>query len=102
MPGYADYANAIVSFSGNGAGNMRTMAIVVKRIVRIVDKVPAVKIVDEAVSIIVKKVTGNFVGVGPDIVRQVRMVIIHARIDHGYDHSITLHGVPRCRSIYGE
>src|SRR6185312_5657803 len=98
MPCYADHANAIVTFSGNRAGYMRAMAIIIERIIGIIEKIPAVKIIDETISVIVNKVSGNFIGVGPDIVCQVRMVIVNACIYHGYYHPIALRGVPRCWS----
>ena len=60
------------------------MAVVVHRIAVVVDEIVAVNVVDEAVAVVVVAVAGDFVGVRPDIRRQVAMGVIDAGVEHGH------------------
>lgn len=52
---------------------------------RVEAEVPAPRVVDESVAVIVDSVAGNLAAVGPDVVGQVGVSPVDAGIDHGHD-----------------
>ena len=71
---------------------MRAVAVVVHRVAVVGDEIVAVNVADEAV------VAG--VGVRPDVGRQVGMVVVDARVDHGHDDLRAAGGdVPGCLGV---
>ena len=91
--GDASYADAIVGNRTDRAGDVRAVAIAVERQVVVVDKVPAMDVVNEPVAVIINTVAGDFAGIGPDVPRQVGMVDVDARVDHRHNHF----AAPRCQ-----
>ena len=64
---------------------MRAVAVDVHRVGITSGKVPAVDVVDVAVAVVVDAVTWNLAGVHPDVVGQVFVGVVNARVDHGDD-----------------
>ncbi len=85
VPTHAGHADAVVAHAADGPGTVRPVAIVIHGIVVIVDEIPAVDIVDEAVAVVIDPVVGNFTGVGVDVGRQIGVSVVHARVDHAHD-----------------
>ena len=69
------------------SGNMSSMVVIIHRIIIIISKIPAVHIIDKAISIIVFAITRNLSGVFPHIALQIRMFIIDSSVDDGYNHA---------------
>ena len=46
---------------------MRTVIVVIVGVTIVVDKIPAMKVIDIAVAIVVNTVAGNFTRVGPNV-----------------------------------
>src|SRR5262249_52726301 len=85
VPGDTGHAGGVVSRRADGAGHVRAMAVVVVRIVVPVDEVPAVNVVDVPVAVVIDPVRRDLAGIGPDIGGEIRVVGVHARVDHGHD-----------------
>ncbi len=64
----------IVGNRSNGAGHMRAVIVVIVGVAIVVNKVPAVKIIDITVAIVVKAVAGDFTRVGPNVGGQVGVI----------------------------
>ena len=69
------------------------------RIAVVAPEVPSVNIVHEAVPVIVDTVSGHFVWIRPDVVRQVEVIVVHAAIDHGDDDVSARVRVPCFRAV---
>ena len=98
------YADAVVAHSGSDAGTVGAMAVVIAHAGTIVDKVPAVNIVLEAVVIVVSILgTCGLERVGPNVVGQVGMLDIHARVDDSDDGALGRDFIhcPQLRQIDG-
>ena len=85
-PGDAD---TVIIFGGDDTGNERPVAADVGEVVVLIQEIPTVDIVNEAVVVVINAVTGDFFGIFPDILRRVRMGHVQARIDDG-DNDIFL------------
>ena len=63
----------------------------VERVAISVDRVNTVNIVDVTIPVIIKAVPGNFPGIHPHVVHQIRVVVIHPGADN-YRHHIRVPG----------
>ena len=91
---------AVVTDTSYGAGNVRTVAVVVHRVTVAVDEIVPMDVVDKPVAIVVDVITRNLAGIGPDVGRQVRVRVIHPRINDSHDNSGTAGGdIPCLRGI---
>ena len=90
--GNTDAADFII-FSGDDTGNMGTVTVIVHRILVIANTVPTVYIINIAVAVIVKTVVGNFCGVDPNIIAEVKVSIINARINNRHYNIAATAGV---------
>ena len=61
------------------------MAVVVKRVAVVVDKVIAMDIVDEAITVVIDAVARNLTRVGPDVGGQIRVGVVDAGVDNTDD-----------------
>ena len=89
VPVDAHHALAVVALATDGAGHMGTVRIVQTVVDRgvVVDEVPAVDVVDEAVAVIVDACrTVLLWQVHPDVVTQVRVVHLDTFVDDAHDH----------------
>ena len=90
--GNTDAADFII-FSGDDTGNMGTVTVIVHRILVITNTVPTVYIINIAVAVIVTTVVGNFCGIDPNVVTEIKVVIVHTCIDDSHNHIGTAAGV---------
>ncbi len=65
---------------------MGAVAVIIHGIIIIIDKIPAVYIIDITVAVVIDIVAGNFSGIGPDIVNKVFMIIIDTCIDYSHQY----------------
>ncbi len=93
VPVDAGDADAVVAHRADGAGHVGAMAEVIHGIAGVVDDVDAVEVIHVAVVVIVFAVGLAFavalralLGIHPDVLGQVLMVVVDARVDHGHDH----------------
>jgi len=71
------------------------MAMVIGRILIIIDEVPAVDVIDAPVSIVVNPVAGNLVGIYPEVARKVRVGQVNSGVRDGYyDPGTPRGGIP--------
>jgi hypothetical protein len=91
IPVNARHTYAVVAGRSDGARDVRAVLVAVAGDgVGIVDggvvvgEVVAVDVVHVAVAVVVRAVAGDLAGVGPDVVPEVRVVDVHALVDHAY------------------
>ena len=82
-------AQPVVADGADDARHVSAVAVAVLDVVVVLDEVPAVDVVYEAVVVVVDAVAGNFAGVGPDVGCQIRV----RKVDSGVDHAD--HDAPR-------
>src|SRR5262249_15114969 len=93
-------AAAVVGHGADGAGHVRPVVVVVHGVAVVVDEVVAVNVIDVAVAVVVDAVAGDLAGVGPDVGRQVGMVIVHAGVDGRHEDAAGARGdVPRLGGV---
>ena len=90
----ADDADAVVSDCADGTGHVCTVAVLVSRVGIVAGEVIAVDVVDVAVAVIVDPVAGDFARVLPQVVPQIRVRQVDARVSHRDDHVTTGGQVP--------
>ncbi len=83
------YANSVVSRCGDRAGNMGSMAVLIKRVVVIIGEIPAVEVVYITILVIVNLVgyarswaSWTFGRIGPHIGAKVFMFIVDTCVNH--------------------
>ncbi len=103
-PVYASHTTCISALATDGARNMGAVSIpagIVDCVV-VIDKIPAVTVVDIAVAVVIHPVTGNFVGIDPDVAGQIRMVDLNALVNHPHHNAAGTRNVavprPLCRT----
>src|SRR5262249_42153650 len=85
LPVHAGDADAVVAHGADGAAGVSAVAAgILWRVVHFIE-VPAVDVVDVAVSVVVDAVARDLAGVHPDVGSQVRVIDLHAGIDVGDD-----------------
>ena len=80
---------------GEDAGDVRAVAVVVGRVAVAVDEVRAVDVVHEAVAVVVDAVAGDLARVAPEVVAQVGVGEVGARVDDRDDGAPARRDVPR-------
>ncbi len=84
VPVDARDADAVVAHRADRSGHVRPVAAIVHRVVVVVVEVPAVDVVDVAVAVVVDVVAGNLARVDPDVVGQIGMRVVDARVDNAH------------------
>ena len=84
-PGDARDADAVIAVGGNGARDMGAVVVVVPGIAVVVDEIVAVIVVDVAVAVVVDAIVRDLARVHPHVLGEVRVVVIHTRIDDADD-----------------
>ena len=107
---HAGNADAVVLRGGNGAGHVRAVVSDVVRDVvlgrrqrkdAVAGEIPADRVIDVAIAVIVDVVAGNFAGIPPKVVHEIRMIQIDAGVHHGHDYGGGAAGdVPGLRHPY--
>ena len=77
IPVNTHHAHGVIALRANGARNMCAVAVVVHRIAGATDSGKTMHVINNAVAVIIDAITRNFSGVCPDIVRQIRVSVIH-------------------------
>ena len=107
LPIDAGHRATVVASRADRAGDVGSVThlhVVVTRVVVVVDEVPAVRIIDETVAVIVD-VVGLLAATGltrirPEVAGKIGMVVIDARVDDRDDHARATGGdIPRFGSI---
>src|SRR5678816_79766 len=93
-PGHPGDAHAIVADGTDCPGDVRAVSVVVERIVGVVHEVPAAKVVNVSVAVVVDavgrlvvalRIGAHFTGVQPNVRGEVRVVVINARVSDAND-----------------
>ena len=93
--GDAGHADPVGAAGGEDAGDVRAVPVVVGRVAVAVDEVRAVDVVHEAVAVVVDAVAGDLARVAPEVVAQIRVGEVGARVDDRDDGAPARRDVPR-------
>ena len=86
LPVHAGHTRAVVAHAADAARAVRAVVVVIHRVVVVVREIPAPRVIDVAISIVVEAVRGDFAGIRPHVRHQIRMRVVDARVDHADQH----------------
>ena len=89
--GKTHHADVVVG-SGDDAGHMGAVAVVVHAAVASRLQIHAVDVVDAAVAVVIDAVAGDLLGVDPDVVLEILVGVVHAGVDDGHHHAAVTAG----------
>src|SRR3989338_8798776 len=73
---------------------MRTVTVVIQRIVIIIVIIPASNVINITIAIIIDSVVRNLTFINPNILKEITMIIVNTRINNGNRNTLALGKIP--------
>src|SRR5262245_35686269 len=93
IPVDTHHAAIVVPYRADGSGHMSSVVVIIHWIRVVIPGIDAITVIDITIAVIVDPVIVAVSRIAEHVGRQIWVIIINSRIDHGYDHVTASGGV---------